>query len=220
MNQLEVQIRETQGWSVVSSVLVEDPFGGAEALLDVTPAADTLSLWVAAGQDGQCVYWVKHNGGQLDCRRADDLEYTTPPTFGPNGKELLVVDEEDSLRKFSYPTLRAGRRCASPFGEDPFAMSVNYLNATRAIVGSADGRIALVDTARMKCVGEIIIEGHEPRPTSEYYPGLTDQELCTDLFMFRAVGDLIVFVYQPREEPRRLAQLLCYPAKHVLDHGT
>lgn len=184
-------------------------------MFEHTPMQETVALWLAAGQDGQCVYWLKRTGSELQAKQDDDLQDTIPPAFSPSGRELLVVEGLGTLQKFAFPDVRLLGQCDSPFGEDDvFATSVSYLDATHAITGSHNGRIALVDTAAMKVLGEVIVEDHEPRTMREYFPRLAypDPGLCTDLSHFVPAAGCIAFAYAAQENTGRAAQLLCYPA--------
>jgi hypothetical protein len=62
---VEIQLRETDRWSVVSRAVVEDPFGASSASFHSTTRPDTWALWLAAGQDGQCVFWVMRDDSSL-----------------------------------------------------------------------------------------------------------------------------------------------------------
>jgi hypothetical protein len=84
-----------------------------------------------------------------------------------------------------------------PVADDFFAESYCYFDNRYALAGTNAARVFLVDTAQMRLVEEMAIEGHEPRPVGEYYPTLADQPgLCTDLGWFTRVGDVIVFFYR------------------------
>jgi hypothetical protein len=46
---IEVQLRETDRWSVVRRAVLEDPFGKSLASFHSTPTSDTWALWLGAG---------------------------------------------------------------------------------------------------------------------------------------------------------------------------
>lgn len=230
-NKAEVQLWETCGWSLVSRSIVEDEFGGSVASFHPTGIPGTLSLWLAAGQDGQCVYWVTRDDDRFRCTIEPSLHNTLPPVFSPGGPEFLVVgDFPGAVRKFRHPNPEPLGSCASPFGEeDPFSTSLCYLDETWALADSHNNRIALVDTSTLRFVKEVVIESHEPRPVEAYYPTLAgDRQLCTDILYFDRAGDDLVIVYRlhhplgggpdrgPRFEEWRDG-LLCFPVSYVLD---
>lgn len=193
-----VQLRESGRWSVVLSVEVQDPFGGSSCSFHRTGKPEVVALWLAAGQDGQQVYWLTRQAGEVRCDPEINLENTTPPAFSPSGTSFWVVNDDQAACRFEYPSVRQTASCESPCGEDdPFGCSVCCLDDRYAFVGSGSGRIFVLDARRMNVVEEVIIEGHEPRPVEHYYPSLVgDKQLSTDISFFQRVGSLIVFVHR------------------------
>jgi hypothetical protein len=239
-DQIEVQLREADGWTVVSRTLVDDPFGASSAgassaMLLPTAEPGTLSLWLADGHGcGACVYWVARNGVRVRCSPEPSLRDTTPPEFSPSGREFLAINLFGTVQRFSCPVVELLGVCESPFGDDdPFRFSVCYLNDARALAVSLDGRIAVLDTPTMRVVNELIIEGHEPRPAEEYHPNLAgDKNLCTDIGDVMRLGDYLIFGHaadppQGSVPRRRLNTedqddtdtqgMLCFPISYVLD---
>jgi len=228
---VEIQLRETDRWSVVSRAVVADPFGASLASFHSTARPDTCALWLAAGQDGQCVFWVMRDGGSLRATIEPCLKNTVPPVFSPSGDEFLSVDElGTALQRYRYPPAELLGVCESPYGaDDPFGTSLCYLDNSRALACSSNGRIAVVDTRSMRAVGELAIEGHEPRPTEEYYPRLAgDRSLRTDISYIERVGDYLIVVH-PLHRPREPGPdgrlkfevwrdgMLCFPISCVLE---
>jgi hypothetical protein len=241
-DQIEVQLRETDGWSVVSRIRVEDPFGASSAgansaMFLATAEPKTLSLWLADGQGGACVYWVARDGVHIRCALEPSLCDTTPPEFAPNGREFLVIDLYGAVQRFRYPAVELLGSWQSPFGAgEPFRFFVCYLDHKRALALSLNGRIAVLDTAAMRVANELSIEGHEPRPVEEYYPTLAgDRALCTDISCFERLGDYLIFFHagdrarasssdgSPHVENRDEEEtegMLCFPISYVLDCDT
>ena len=195
---VEVQLRLTGDWDLAGRVTVDDPYQESSSSLHATSQPDVVALWLAAGQDGQQVYWISRRPGGIDAVIEPFLEDTVPPAFSPRGSEYLVVDALGTLCKYPFPTDRKLGTCHAPRSvNDGFAESLCYLDGSNALVTTRDQRIFRVDLKRMKVAGEILIAGHEPRPTKYYYPGLKeDESLCTDLIFFDRCGDVIVFVYR------------------------
>jgi hypothetical protein len=231
---IEVQLRETEGWSIVDRIVVADPFGGSAASFHPTARPDTWALWLAAGQDGQCTCWLTRDGDSLGAAIESCLEDAIPPVSSPDGDAFLTIEVSGPLRRYRYPQVELLGSCDSPYGEDDlFGTSLCYLDSTRALAGSDNGRIAAVDTAAMRVVNEVIIEGHEPRPTEDYYyPQLVgDRRQCTDISYFeRSENHLIVVwkLHHPMERRRpdgsvsiRFDEwrdgMLCFPVDYVLE---
>ena len=227
-DQVEVQLRETDSWSVVSRVLVDDPFGdGSSAMLLPTMEPGTLSLSLTEAGSGTYVYWVTRHGVHIRCSPEPCCYCDSPPVFSPSGGEFLVI-EFKGVQRFRYPVVQLVGVCESPFGgDDPSPDWLCYLDDRRALVGSIDGRIALLDTPTMRVVNELTIEGHEPRPVAEYYPTLTSNgELCTDLSSFTRLGDYLIFFHAgdrtssshvEGRDDEETKGMLCFPVSYILD---
>jgi hypothetical protein len=195
---VEIQLRLTGDWRIAGQITVEDPYHESSCSLHATSRPDVVALWLAAGQDGQQVYWITRRPGGIDAVREPFLENTIPPAFSPRGGEYVVVEDQGTLCKYPFPTDRKLGTCHAPGGEDEgFAESLCYLDGSNALVMTRDQRVFRVDLQRMKVAGEVLIAGHEPRPTKHYYPRLKeDESLCTDLLSFERCGDVIVFVFR------------------------
>jgi hypothetical protein len=194
-DKVEVELRETERWSVLSSILVEDPFEESSCSFHPTCKPDVIALWLAAGQNGQGVYWITKYPGWLAAELEPFLENTSPPVFAPEGNEFLVIDDVPTVCKYGFPTERKLGVCRSRWGdEDYFGDSLCYLDATNALVKSHHGRLFRIDLRAMKVADEIIFQDHEPRPVEEYYPSLAGEKaLCTDIAYFARFGEIMVF---------------------------
>jgi hypothetical protein len=242
----EIQLRETNRWSVVSRVVVADPHICSLASFRSTARPDTWALWL----DGLCAYWAIRDGDSLRAMIEPCLEDKEPPEFSPSGDEFLTMDrlgiQLQRYRGFGRRPTSPWYRlrwaitrkpppaellgvCESPYGDDLFAAdsfgrSLCYLDNSWALARSTNGRIAVVDTRSMRAVDEIAIEGHEPRPTEEYYPRLVgDRALCTDISEIARVGDYLIVRHSRPLEPGLEARrdgILCFPINYVLDRHT
>jgi WD40 repeat protein len=197
-DECQLSLVETQGWSVTRSAVVEDHFGQSSFSFHPTGQVGLISLWVAAGQDGQEVYLLKREGSGFSINRVQELTNCIPPAFSQDGTELLTVTEDFSIRRYAFPSMKnIGPPCFSGDEDNPFAESLCYLEGQHALAGTGEQRLFLVDTATMQIEEEIAIEGHEPRPIWEYYPTLAKERgLGTDISWFSRVGQVIVFVFR------------------------
>jgi hypothetical protein len=225
---VEIQLRETDRWSIVSRVVIADPHIWSFASFHSTARSDTWALWL----DGLCVHWVMRDGGSLRVVIEPCLEDMVPPEFSLNGDEFLTMDNVGiALQRYRYPPAELLGVCESPYGDDevfggndPFGTGAFcYLDNSWALALSTCGRIAVVDTRSMRVVDELTIEGHEPRPKEEYYPHLVgDTALCTDISHIARVGDYLV-VRHPLHRPLEpgLAEwrdgVLCFLVSYVLE---
>lgn len=183
-NTAVLEIRDPTTGSVIVRTEVPDPFGSSSLMLFRYPTEDRVALWVAAGQDGQCLYWGNYDGSKLTTQRFLDLTDTTPPSFDRSGDRFLVVSG-GGVRLYAYPGGPELGRVVWPLDDDPPAETISFVDNEHAMVHSGNGRLFLIDLRQMQVMEEISIRGHEPRPVHELYPNLQrDQELCSDLSTF------------------------------------
>lgn len=198
-SQIEVQRREPDRWSVIARTVFEDPFGYSSSSFSFTPDPDVLGLWVAAGQDGQQVYWISTDG-DIAIDAEDSLRDTTPPEFAPSGQNLLVNGDYSSLDRYSFPEVEQLGRCIWPFDEDEgdcFAESMAFINDQLALAGSREGRLFVLDVDEMMVLHEFEVAGHELRPCNEVYPALAGEtHLVSDISYFRSFGDTLLMVFR------------------------
>jgi len=197
-DECELSLVETKGWSVVQSAAVEDEFGASSCSFHYTGRPGLVSLWIAAGQDGQQVYWLKRKAVGFSLKKADKLSNCIPPVFSPDSSEFLVVTEDNAICRYAFARAKQiGSPLESGDEDNPFAESLCYLDGRCAIAGTGEGRIFLVDTERLRIEEEVAIERHEPRPIGEYYPTLAKERgLGTDITWFTRLDDVVVFVYR------------------------
>ncbi|MEG4807064.1 hypothetical protein QUA82_04450 [Microcoleus sp. F8-D3] len=207
-DQVEIQIRDTNSWQIQRKFLLKDPFGGSTFSFQPHPENQILALWAAAGQDGQQVYWLYDDGIKIHAVEVACLADTTPPVFHPAGSEFLVLDDSNrELSRFSFPDCNLLGQCQWPWpdSDDSFDYSMCYLSDDRLLINTNEGLMYLIDLNKMEMLDELILSGHEPRPSQELYPNLNEEEgLCSDLDCFyRFDSDRILSVHSqlPSQKP-------------------
>ena len=192
----EIQLLETAGWSLVARITAEDPFGGSSYSFHHTGRPGLVSIWLAAGQDGQQVYWLNRDGKQFSCVSEPHLTNTTPPIFSPRSERVAVINEDNAVCQYEFPSMRRiGSPLISGEEDDPFNVSLAFLSERQILTGTGEGRIFAVDALRMEIEDEVSLEGHEPKPIGVYYPRLAHEPgLGTDISYFERLGDAIFFV--------------------------
>lgn len=184
-----IEVRETTTWEVLARVDLEDPFQDSLFSFFRDPRDDRIAIWVAAGQDGQCLFWAQHSGSIIRVERFSDLTETTPPGFDLAGNRFLTVCEGD-LRLYRYPSGPELGRMKWPFEDDPAGEIASFIGENHGLIHSGDGRLFLVDLRQMKAADEVIILGHEPNPIRELYPDLKcETGLISDLSFFINLPD-------------------------------
>lgn len=190
---------------------VADPFGGSAVSFPNYPRGFPIPLWVAAGQDGQTIYWLKAGDRELEADRMDQLNECGPPTVSNWADEFLIFTDTNILRRYSLHDceLLSEAELLSTSEEDHgFGLDIVCISAEEALVCFEPGRIYLVDLISMSIQHEVVLEGHEPRPTRELYPSLNDDELCSDVSSVFSINGQIVSLH---------TQL---PDKELRQHGT
>lgn len=200
-NEAELLLIETKNWKIVQKAAVEDPFGSSHWSFHSTGRPGVISVWAAAGQDGQQIYWLTRDSSNFSLQKADELVDCIPPVFSPDGSEFLIVARDSSIRRYTFENMeQRGPSLFSPDEDNPFEGYLLYLHGRRALAKTLHARLYVVDLERMSIEDEVAIEGHEPRPTCEYYPILAeDRTLVTDISWFTKVGNVVVFVYRRDE---------------------
>lgn len=195
-----VQLMDTRDWRFVAESTVEDPFQASSCSLHRTGRPELVSLWLAAGDCGQQVYWLRCHGHKITCDIEKTLSGTTPPEFSPDGDRFVVLGAGGEVRLHEFGSMRLiGQAGEAGLDEDPFAESQAFLSRSLVLASTNNGRIFMLDAETMHVTEELIVAGHEPRPVRELYPELADDKnLCTDISYFRRLGKQVVIVV-PRE---------------------
>ncbi|MEG4309571.1 MULTISPECIES: hypothetical protein [unclassified Microcoleus] len=206
--EVEIQIRDTNSWQIQRQLLLEDPFCWSSFSFHPHPENQILALWAAAGQDGQQIYWLYDDGTEIHAVEVPCPDDTGPPEFHPAGGEFVVVHDCDrQISRFSFPdcNLLGICECPCPDSDDWFRYSMCYLSDDRLLIDTVEGRMYLIDIDKMEMLDELILSGHEPRPSQELYPNLNEEEgLCSDLDCFyRFDSDRILSVHSqlPSQKP-------------------
>jgi len=149
---------EPGSWTQIAQAKVPDPFGNSEFSLFPGRDKNSVVLWAAAGQDGQCLFWASLTGSAIEVSRFKALDETSPPSFSPNGEEFLVTSE-CALHRYAYPQgpLKGTLTEVDDEEDDPIGYSVSYIDATQAVLTTMEGRLFLVDATRMTVIEEITL---------------------------------------------------------------
>jgi hypothetical protein len=186
---------EPESWTPIAQAKVADLYGNSEFSLFAHPDKNSVVLWAAAGQDGQCLLWASLTGSAIAVTRFRSLNDTCPPSFSPDGAEFLVTSA-GTLRRYAYPqgplkgSLKAGRD-----EDDAIGNCVSYIDAAHAVVTTMGGRLLLVNLADMSVMGEVA-----PPDTARGY----------DLDLFLPLpGRKIALVYTQRDRDVQRNSRLC-----------
>jgi hypothetical protein len=198
--EVECYVFDTLNWNVIANLSINDDFIDSSFSFHEVPDNHGVSLWMAAGQDGQKIFWLKLNQGKIECQEESLLEDTIPPAFNDAGNEFLVSDDQ-KLYRYSYPSVQLLDSYSYP--DDTYiGYSLCYIGKDQALISMGDGRIFKINTEKMMMVEEVIVKGHEPKAAEYYYPSLKgDPEICTDISGFYRYGNKIIAVYRRDYNP-------------------
>ena len=188
-----IEVRAIGNWRVLARVEVEDPFEDSALMLFPQGNSDQIALWVAAGQDGQCLYWARRDGSSIGIQQFPGLHDTTPPSFDGEGSRFLVVSGCD-LKLYRYPSGPELRKVAWQLEDDLPGECTAFIGPEHALIHSGNGRLFLVDLRTGQIADEVTIRGHELKPIREHYPNLRqDIGVCSDLSTFARLpnGDIM-----------------------------
>jgi len=221
-DQIVVQRIDSTTWQPTGKVALDDPFFESHISFGRISQSSGMSIWVAAGQDGQQVYWAEPAAQGIVTTKQQQLADSGPPIFSHLGNEFLAMGDEDTICRYSYPNVKLlGMSQIFDEREDfePFLYGGHcYLNHTTAVASLAEGRLFTMDLDRMTrssltlteririklkrpvrtaLVEEVFIAGHEPVSSKKIYPTLDDNGmLCSDLTSIERYGDLIITTHQ------------------------
>ena len=162
-----LEIWEPRTWTKVARTKITDPYGDSSFDLLPHPDQNCVVAWAAAGQDGQCLFWARHNDQAIIVERFPELDYTTWPSFSPTGEEFLVISGGE-LQCYGYPRGPIRRNMEWPLEnrEEQIGDFVFYIDADYALIQSNNGRLYLVYLQAMTIEDEVSLRGHEPKLVS------------------------------------------------------
>ena len=182
-----LEARDAKTLQVLARTELTNPFGGSHFKLLPHPDKEYVAIWVAPGQDGQCLFWAHRHGHSIVVDRFPGIDATAPPSFSPFGYRFLVVCDSAELRHYSFPRGPLVAAMPWPFdGEgNQIGDIVSFVDQSHALLESNEGRLFLIDLHSMAIQDEVGIPGHEPKAVAEVYPSLRGRSgLCSDLASF------------------------------------
>jgi len=160
---------ESGSWKKIARVKVPDPYGSSSFSLFAHPNPQSVVLWAAGGQDGQCLFWATLEGAAINVTHFDVIDETGLPSFSPNGDEFLVTSECE-LKRYSYPegNLKGALTELDDEEDDPIGYFVSYVGADQALLTSMNGRVFLVDVDEMSVIDEVVVPDVGPAESLDY----------------------------------------------------
>jgi hypothetical protein len=181
-NRLRISVYLSEDGTLVHTHEMEDPlYDSALRMMDI-PASDSVTLELAAGQDGVSVYELSIQENQLCIKEMFPNGCYISPAWHPDGTTLFTLENDMRLFAcFSYPALELSME-QEQLEEDPEeedsdmnpGYEMLYLNNGLAVTQNMNDRFFLFNPRQMERFDELIFEGYEPVPTNIVFPNLLD----------------------------------------------
>jgi hypothetical protein len=146
---VEIQVRDPDLGTLIQSHQQEDPYWESHCSLYVNMPGAGVTLWLAGGQEGQQVYWLRQSPEGIVCVAEPVLEDTAPPVFSPSGDEFLVW-RDDALHRYGYPSREPLGTFPCPWEDAEWSHDFCYLDAARILAASSEQRLFVLDLNRWK----------------------------------------------------------------------
>jgi hypothetical protein len=98
-----LELRDSRTLRIKAQQPIADPFGDSAFMLFSAPGPIAVSVWAAAGQDGQCLFWASAEAGMLSVRPFADLTEVSPANFASDGTSFVAVADAAEVRHYSFP---------------------------------------------------------------------------------------------------------------------
>jgi len=149
----------------IAKAKIADPFGDSTFLLFPHPLPNSVVVWVAAGQDGQALFFASLDGETIQVNLFEEQDFISPPAFSQNGREFLIA-ADGNLYRYLYPNGPLLAQMDQLAEDEHAGENICYLDDGHALMTSTAGKMFIVDVFKMKVVDEVRIEGEDPRPVS------------------------------------------------------
>ena len=148
-----------------------------------------------AGQDGCQTNTIQLDGDEItvDTEFEGDL---TCQAFTEDNKHFLAISNGDDIFQYwAFPGEMIHELDIEDIIDEDEEYNMGYtlfhIKGKLFVINFTE-RYYIYDADKNEIVDELIVDGHEPRPTHEIYPSLDDDTLITDIEYMDEVHDIIV----------------------------
>jgi len=210
----------------VASIVLKDEIGDSTSMFEPLPEFVRISLTLAGGQDGMMVYFLTYYAGEIICQTVDMLDDSAYLSFNSNKDKFITMNPygQDTITCYSYTysALNVINSYTIPEEEieedNIVGYTTLYLDDKYALVEIGENIYKILDTEVMEIVADFIVEGHEPKPISYYYPTLKDEEgKITDLAQFFQVSHTLLASYRATPQDKDVDSLLMIKQSEIED---
>jgi hypothetical protein len=153
-----LEIREPEAWNVVARTELKDPFGDSMLKILPHPGGKYVAIFVAAGQDGQHLFWAHRHGAKIVVVDPfPDVDAIKFPSFSPSGDSFVTICEESEIRLYGFPRgpCHATMQWPSDGMDNQIGDFAEFVDSSRALVTDLDNGLHLVDLRKMTVADEV-----------------------------------------------------------------
>ncbi|MFD0716392.1 hypothetical protein [Paenibacillus sp. GCM10027626] len=198
-NRLQILVYRSEDGTLVHAHEMEDPLCDSTLRMMDIPASDSVTLELAAGQDGVSVYELSIQGNKLCIQDMFPNRCYITPAWHPGGRKLFTLENDMCLFAcFSYPGLELSKEQLEE-DHDYEDSDMNpgyemlYLKNGLTVTQNMNNRFFLFDPSQMEQIDELAFAGYEPVPTNKVFPRLEeDTSPYSQISSFERVGKLFI----------------------------
>jgi hypothetical protein len=170
----ELGLRDGSNGRLLNQRRFSSPEQDASPWLRPHPSSKAVTIWIAAGQDGQWLFWGHSNGTGVEIAQLAGVERCALPAFAPAGQAFLLLEGSTLVRRSTDGSGRTTVVTEGPWlqDDDRLAESLAWLSNDRAVTATNEGRLWVFDPWSGRIVDEAYVEGHAPGPIGTIWPAL------------------------------------------------
>ncbi|MDR2955761.1 MAG: hypothetical protein LBV43_11835 [Prevotella sp.] len=161
---------------------IEDELYQSAVEFSLLPESNMICMTLLAGQDGMMTYLLTNDNGKIEIQHIEKLDENAILDFSDDKAKFLALDPDslDKISMYSYPALTVSGELLLPEEEKEsdhqFGFNDYFIDNTYALIEMGENLFYILNTEKMKIEGKLIVEGHEPKSISYYWPRLKDDD--------------------------------------------
>lgn len=193
-----ISVRDAHAFNLLATNVYDDELYRSNFMFNHLPETNRIHLNQAAGQNGTMNSFLTYSNGTIKMDKMPQLDEAGIPEFRGDKKEFVTVFYPDGLAVFSYPACEKHvmYELKDPEKEESCGFHAFYLNDNQIVYYINEYLWQLFDRKEKRKTGSLIIEGHEPKEASHYFPRLkNDTDWITNVYSLRPYGKHIIGQY-------------------------
>jgi hypothetical protein len=198
LHTFELGLRDGSNGRLLKQQRFSSPEQDASPSLHPHPSSRAVTIWIAAGQDGQWLFWGREDGTGIQIAPLAGVDRCALPAFAPGGQALLLLEGSTLARWSTDGSDRTAVVTEGPWlqDDDYLVESLAWLTNDRAVTATNEGRLWLVDPWNRRIVDEAYVQGHAPGPIGTIWPELARETgIASNLSFFTGGSSGVVSVH-------------------------